>query len=262
MRLICPECSAQYEVDDGVVPKNGRDVQCSSCGHTWFQKPADTSVKPNRPAKAEPNAASLQDTSEETATEDATRRELPSEVTDILRSEANRETAERVAEGSSATSKANAGLAETTAAATAATAAAAVAANKTEDAVKKAMSEPEPTRAAPSNSDLRNSRLPDIEEINSTLDATQTKPDLDPAVIEKQRRSGFRRGFTWVMVLFAILALIYVFAPQIVEKFPQTRDVMVMYVERVDALRVVVDGFMQVAIEKLTALLSNLSGSE
>lgn len=37
MRLICPNCGAQYEVDDAVIPQSGRDVQCSNCGHTWFQ---------------------------------------------------------------------------------------------------------------------------------------------------------------------------------------------------------------------------------
>lgn len=37
MRLICPNCGAQYEVPDSVIPENGRDVQCSSCGATWFQ---------------------------------------------------------------------------------------------------------------------------------------------------------------------------------------------------------------------------------
>ena len=40
MRLICPNCDAQYEVDDSVIPIDGRDVQCSSCGQTWFQKSA------------------------------------------------------------------------------------------------------------------------------------------------------------------------------------------------------------------------------
>ncbi len=40
MRLVCPNCGAQYEVDDRVIPDNGRDVQCSNCGHTWFQRPA------------------------------------------------------------------------------------------------------------------------------------------------------------------------------------------------------------------------------
>lgn len=37
MRLICPRCGAQYEVDDVIIPAAGRDVQCSGCGQTWFQ---------------------------------------------------------------------------------------------------------------------------------------------------------------------------------------------------------------------------------
>lgn len=39
MRLICPNCGAQYEVADDVIPTAGRDVQCSNCGHTWFETP-------------------------------------------------------------------------------------------------------------------------------------------------------------------------------------------------------------------------------
>lgn len=37
MRLVCPNCSAQYEVDPAMIPAEGRDVQCSNCAHTWFQ---------------------------------------------------------------------------------------------------------------------------------------------------------------------------------------------------------------------------------
>ncbi|OIP87034.1 MAG: hypothetical protein AUK37_02175 [Rhodobacterales bacterium CG2_30_65_12] len=40
MRLVCPNCGAQYEVDDRVIPQGGRDVQCSACGHGWYQMPA------------------------------------------------------------------------------------------------------------------------------------------------------------------------------------------------------------------------------
>ncbi|MEI4487991.1 zinc-ribbon domain-containing protein [Frigidibacter sp. MR17.14] len=39
MRLICPNCAAQYEVDAQMIPETGRDVQCSNCGRMWFQAP-------------------------------------------------------------------------------------------------------------------------------------------------------------------------------------------------------------------------------
>ena len=37
MRLVCPNCDAEYEVDTSAIPDTGRDVQCSNCGHAWFQ---------------------------------------------------------------------------------------------------------------------------------------------------------------------------------------------------------------------------------
>ena len=49
MRLVCPNCGAQYEVEDRLIPRAGRDVQCSNCGHGWFQERA-------RPEEAEPAA--------------------------------------------------------------------------------------------------------------------------------------------------------------------------------------------------------------
>lgn len=44
MRLTCPNCGAQYEVPDDVIPSGGRDVQCSNCGSTWFQDAAETQL--------------------------------------------------------------------------------------------------------------------------------------------------------------------------------------------------------------------------
>src|SRR6056297_1821927 len=48
MRLNCPNCGAQYEVPEAVIPTSGRDVQCSNCGDTWFQHHPD-----HAPAEAE-----------------------------------------------------------------------------------------------------------------------------------------------------------------------------------------------------------------
>lgn len=51
MRLVCPNCAAQYNVDDRAIPPGGRDVQCSNCGHTWFQTGLGSGDRPRvRPA--------------------------------------------------------------------------------------------------------------------------------------------------------------------------------------------------------------------
>ncbi|WP_147126951.1 zinc-ribbon domain-containing protein [Shimia ponticola] len=50
MRLICPNCDAEYEVPDSAIPQEGRDVQCSNCGHTWFFDPSQP-VEPEPPVE-------------------------------------------------------------------------------------------------------------------------------------------------------------------------------------------------------------------
>jgi predicted Zn finger-like uncharacterized protein len=39
MLLICPECSAKYNVADGAIPAAGRAVRCAACHHGWTQMP-------------------------------------------------------------------------------------------------------------------------------------------------------------------------------------------------------------------------------
>ncbi|MEM7752285.1 MAG: zinc-ribbon domain-containing protein [Pseudomonadota bacterium] len=53
MRLVCPNCSAQYEIDGSMIPDEGRDVQCSNCGHTWFELPGPGGTEA---AEIEPDA--------------------------------------------------------------------------------------------------------------------------------------------------------------------------------------------------------------
>ncbi|WP_417700419.1 zinc-ribbon domain-containing protein [Pseudophaeobacter sp.] len=56
MRLTCPNCGAQYEVPDDVIPPEGRDVQCSNCADTWFQHPVGF-VADTDPGEADTTAA-------------------------------------------------------------------------------------------------------------------------------------------------------------------------------------------------------------
>jgi predicted Zn finger-like uncharacterized protein len=36
MLITCPNCGAEYEVADGMIPPAGRHVQCSACHTRWF----------------------------------------------------------------------------------------------------------------------------------------------------------------------------------------------------------------------------------
>jgi predicted Zn finger-like uncharacterized protein len=57
MRLTCPNCGAQYEVPDDVIPAEGRDVQCSNCGDTWFQAHADALLPDDAPTEIRQSTA-------------------------------------------------------------------------------------------------------------------------------------------------------------------------------------------------------------
>lgn len=37
MRLTCPACEAQYDIDEALIPAAGREVECAACGHSWHQ---------------------------------------------------------------------------------------------------------------------------------------------------------------------------------------------------------------------------------
>jgi predicted Zn finger-like uncharacterized protein len=62
MRITCPNCAAQYEVDEGLIPDSGRDVQCSNCGKGWFQ-----AKHPEDAAEPEDTTLAVDETDEATA---------------------------------------------------------------------------------------------------------------------------------------------------------------------------------------------------
>ncbi|MFN6979036.1 MAG: zinc-ribbon domain-containing protein, partial [Gemmobacter sp.] len=89
MRIICPNCDAQYEVEDRLIPETGRDVQCSNCGHGWYQYPPgfepEDEAEDDLPPPGEPTPAMA-------------RPPLDDSLRAILREEAEREASVRAAE--------------------------------------------------------------------------------------------------------------------------------------------------------------------
>lgn len=274
MRLICPNCGAQYEVADDVIPPTGRDVQCSNCGHTWFETPgASEAAEAEGPARAaepapqapaappvaapEPQWEPEPEPEVEPACEPepapaAARSAISPQIAEILREEAAREEAARRAEVAPALeSQPDLGLEQSFDPDD----------QRTEEArrrMARLRGEPAPVIGAPMSAaaSARRELLPDIEEINSTLRATSDRSGVgpaEPAALPEQRRRGFGTGFVTVLLLAAAFAAIYAFAPRIAAAVPQAEPVLTRYVALVDEGRLWLDLKMQAIIASLSA---------
>ena len=332
MRLTCPNCGAQYEVDGSMIPDDGRDVQCSNCGHTWFQHPdgmageaqdasPETAVE-NLPEAEPPAAAESEEpqttadtasdpedltagaegapdrddatvaeevapdpeTAEETAAEETVpepeleqdpqpepepdseapseegddivhpappRKEIDAAVLSILREEAEREVAARRSDEAALETQPDLGLAEVSASES----------RRVEEAARHAEPEHEgdPGEALPAAPGSRSDLLPDVDEINSTLRPAADHEDAasypDPVEEGRQKR-GFRMGFALVAVIAVVMALAYVFAPQISQQVPAAEGAISTYVGWADAARAGIDTAMERSVEGLSGLLA------
>lgn len=264
MRLTCPNCGAQYEVPDEVIPAAGRDVQCSNCGDTWFQHHPDhvpESAVPDEPGdetatwdseaeyEAEPEPEPQPDPTPEpepqqpeTGDDAQTppRREIDPEVRDLLREEAEREAQARAAESAGdLETQPDLGLESQSPPED-------LRGQEARARMARLRGEPEHRPAAPSpesdiDPDSRRNLLPDIDEINSSLEHTPERDeDMSTTDAELARHAsggGFRRGFLWAVLLFVILTLLYIFAPQIAGLTPALEGPMATYVNAVNDLR-------------------------
>lgn len=271
MRLICPNCGAQYEVSDDVIPRTGRDVQCSNCGNTWFQVHPDHDVDladeleqqiPDNqtPAHDAPPEHPQADHEEQHEEAPAQRRLDPS-VADILREEAEHEARAREAERASGSieSQPDLGLSDPDTSEAARRAREARERMARMQGVSKDTLTEETETASPSRRGL----LPDIDEINSSLRSTSDRrpseaDDYDrpgnmpsPRPAATGNGSGFRIGFsTAVLVAIGLLSL-YAFSDQIAAQFPQASAPLAHYVETVTEARLWLDAQAQAALDWL-----------
>lgn len=243
MRLICPNCDAQYEVDASAVPPTGRDVQCSNCGHAWFQEPDSAPEAQPEPASepardayddamiakvAQPvaNAPVTQDNRNDPdlaaaladgpAVVKTPRPDLPprpevdESILAILREEADREAIARRADAATLEMQGELGLASPAALATAPPRPIAppepAPFSDTEKRLAAIKGQPLPSPKPAARRDL----LPDIEEINSSLSpnaaATRDLYDENDHLPDLTDAKSRRSGFGSGFVLMLIVA--------------------------------------------------------
>jgi len=326
MRLVCPNCGAQYEIADDLIPTDGRDVQCSNCGHAWFEQPGASVAaeddpggevppiaapapqdEPEDPPEPEVEEAPAEAASPEAEEQDpepeeepepeedetpepepeeeperepepddedapdtepepdqeqdrpprSDRRSLDPAIAEILREEAEREEAARRAESEPLETQPDLGLDDAESLAT-------QRAREARERVARLRGESQPqggpaaaaaaaaaSVAVAQASDRQGARdrLPDIEEINSTLQATGPNAEEIAAVRERQQAGGFRRGFMVVVVVALLATILYIVAPNLIGSVPALEPVLKGYVDLVDGLRLslfqTVQGFVE-----------------
>ena len=264
-----------------MIPAEGRDVQCSNCSTTWFQpgvRVADSAPEPTRglepdlsdsdpvaPAEEQlPDAPSVDeagDTAEPKPGPEADAAEadenapgpetsqIDAGVASILREEAERESLLRrgnavpgpVETQSEMPLEREADAAQTRL-------------QSEFDEAEDAFEVEDLAASAAGAVSSRGELLPDIEEINSTLRATEDRSsaeegasDVDTLVGTSRRRSRFRLGFFLVLFLSVIAVLLYVYAPQIAEALPPAGPILERYVEVVNSARFWLDGIARSA---------------
>lgn len=294
MRLACPNCDARYEVADDAIPEGGRDVQCSNCGHAWFQLspdaeralaeeaalygddlppppvPAAPALSP-APAAAPvpPPLAPASSDYDEEYLDEAPRRSfapppaapaLEESVLSVLREEADRETEARRAEAQrQSTRRAEAegqmqtqpdlGMAEPTPGLTPAQRRMAMLKGENPDAAP----------PAPARPTARRDLLPDVEEINSTLQPGQSRHDPDEevdALPDLTRGNSFRTGFLLAVFVLFVAAVIYLAAGSIAALVPALKAPLDSYVGFVDGIRLWLNGLM----DSTTAAINGTAG--
>ncbi|MEM9434251.1 MAG: zinc-ribbon domain-containing protein [Pseudomonadota bacterium] len=262
MRLTCPNCDAVYEVEPDLIPAEGRDVQCSNCDHTWFEPGSAEAEDSSDDSSGE----MFDDLSEPSASEDAAdtpqqmeRPSLDPDALDIIHEEVERETQTRAAEQAALETQTDLGLSpqddrdpDATMSNLSSMVSETLTSAEDDTAAEDVLAAAAPSR---SDDDEKRSVFPDIDEINSTLDASgDDAPEFEEDEGLTSGRSGFRFGFATIILLAAILFALYAFAPQIAEAVPALSGAMTSYIEVVNSLRLWVDGMVQGLSDQITNL--------
>jgi predicted Zn finger-like uncharacterized protein len=253
MRLICPNCDAEYEVDASAIPETGRDVQCSNCGHAWFQlspwveEDLDAEQALFDPLPAQTIGAEKIEIAPPPA------QALDESFMAVLREEAERETLARRTEAPPPI-ETQTDLGLTAAITTPVVAPQGSTETGAPDAVAQRIARMKGKDPAPAKPQSRRDLLPEIDEINTTLRASSERRAGEAGAVSdslpgSEGKSAYRLGFLLALVIGAVVVVLYVMAPQLAQQIPELEVALTGYVAAIDAGRLWIDGMMKAAIE-------------
>ena len=190
MRLVCPRCGAQYEIDDSAIPAGGRDVECSACDNVWRAMRPEVALDP---AAFDP------------AERPTLNRPLSDSVIEILREEAAREMDARAADRKALRDAERAGTAALLETDTAAA---------PPPALQVPAADPVVAEFAPADAA---DDLPGA--VMAAEPATSSPaPAPAPAAVAPSGRRGYRAGFQVAVVAALCAVALYAVAPRVGEQ--------------------------------------------
>ncbi|MHA6345014.1 zinc-ribbon domain-containing protein [Roseivivax sp. CAU 1761] len=276
MRLTCPNCHALYDVPAELIPAEGRDVECSDCGETWFQppetgaaeEPAPEPAAPAGPAEAPEAVPEAAVPAPPAAAGDpaappvppAPRRNLDPEVAEVLRQERDYETRRRAAAAEVLETQTEFGFEATRPTPRPApdpgSGDAAAPADAAEDRTA-AIPEIRPA-LTPAATGSRRDLLPDIDEINQTLRSEDERRPVETvqgrAAIDEERardRVEFGHAFALALGVGAVLIALYAVSPALAQALPFLEGPLGAYGAAVDGGRAWLDGRVGAALAAL-----------
>ncbi len=256
MRLVCPSCRAEYEVDLALLPTEGREVQCSACHFIWFQAHPDHPLPSAAEPVTVPELVPSPHITPETTTmpgrdttppdlmpADGVRtprdtdavgavqspRTVSGQALDILREEADFESRQRAREAEGLETQPELGLANpepwpsTTHQETPG-------------------SDPGPQDIERPTIKAQTTHFPDIDDISTTLEplgrsrGRTQEWDLPETAAEKRR--SFLKGLALPLGLGALVVGPYLLAPTIIDAVPATETALTGYIAAIDGLRI------------------------
>ena len=224
MLIKCPNCNAQYEVPNDIIPAAGRDVQCSSCSKTWFvtslSGKKSTKDKVSKYESLEKGNLSKFETTESFLTDKATK-DVDNDVLEILKEEADREIRARAVDG------------------------------VTLENTQKLSSKRAIKNSTKNNRKADSKALPDNIEIGTTLEETLA-PNYSQAEPSKSKTKSGKVGFLVGLVIIGICWGAYTYEDLITQSVPQTAIYMDIYKNYVEYIQAARDDVLKNLIQEIT----------
>ena len=221
MLIKCPNCNAQYEVPNNIIPATGRDVQCSNCSKTWFVTglSGKKTVKDKISNQEGPESSGLPTfETTESFLKDKSTKDIDPDILEILREEADLEIRTREAD------------------------------RNVSSAAQKPLSNKAIKNNTKDNRKAHDMILPNNIDVGTTLEETLA-PNFPDEVPEKSKTKSGKVGFFIGLTIIGVCWAAFTYEDLITKSVPQAAVYIEIYKNYADYLLAIRDSVLRNLLE-------------